>query len=308
MRTIILGAAHIDRIGYASSAAAATSAPGRVHVGFGGVAYNIAVGLAALGEDVELVTAIGSDSDGQTLLQDLVSRSIGTSCVSVVPDRATATYHAIINRDGMLLGAVADMEIYEQLTSDHLIRFAPQIVDAGLVFVDANLPLETLRWIAGLDRSGILVANTVSTAKAVRLLPILDRLDLLFTNRDEALALVAGTPASAMNADTCAVTLCELGVMAAIVSCGAGPISVGRRSREVCALSVPAAIPVDETGAGDALVAGTVFGLLKEQDLLEALTVGLVAARICIESAGSGLPPDRIGEITTALNTTAPKR
>lgn len=279
----------------------ATSAPGRVRRSFGGVAYNVAVGLAALGERVELVSAVGSDPDGRDLLRDLGSRSVGTALMSVVPDRATAAYHAIIDADGTLLGAVADMDIYQTLTDARVTPLAASIAEAGIVFVDANLPGETLRRIADMDRSGLLVANTVSIAKASRLGAVLDRLDVLFTNRDEARVLVAEGETWARAAAGCAEALCERGVKAAIVSHGAAPVALARTGEEVLTAPVPPARPVDETGAGDALIAGTLFGLLKGRDLAKALSAGLAAARSCIESAGSGLPPDRIGDITIAL-------
>lgn len=307
MRAIILGAAHIDRIGFASAAATATSAPGRVRRSFGGVAYNVAVGLAALGERPELVSAVGSDPDGQDLLRDLGSRSVGTALMSVVPDRATAAYHAIINADGTLLGAVADMEIYETLTDAHVTPLAAPIAEAGIVFVDANLPPETLCRIADMDRSGLLVANTVSIAKASRLGAVMTRLDVLFTNRDEARVLATDGETSPGDAAGCAAALCERGVGAAIVSHGAAPVALAQRGGEGpgdverTTVPVPPARPVDETGAGDALIAGTLFGLLKGRDLANALTVGVAAARTCIESAGSGLPPDRIGDITKTM-------
>jgi len=298
---IIFGAAHIDRIGFASVAANATSAPGRVRRSFGGVGYNVATGLAALGESGELVSAVGSDPDGRDLLRDLGSRSVGTALVSVVPDRATASYHAIINADGTLLGAVADMEIYETLTEAHVTPLAARIAGAGIVFVDANLPPETLRRIADMDRVGLLIANTVSVAKASRLDAIIDRIDVLFTNRDEASALAAGGETEPGDAAGCAATLCERGAGAAIVSHGAAPIALAQRGEEVLTVPVPPARPVDETGAGDALIAGTLFGLLNGRDLANAIHVGVAAARSCIESTGSGLPPDRIGAITRAL-------
>lgn len=301
MQSIILGGAHIDRIGYAASEAGATSAPGRVERSFGGVAYNVACGLKTLGEDPLLVSRIGSDPDGRALLDDLTERSMETGAVLTVPGAATATYHAIINSDGTLLGAVAGMQIYKTLTRASLMPFTPQIERAGLVFVDANLPQETLQWIAGLNRAGKLVANTVSIAKAPRLLPILHRLDVLFTNCAEAHGLDGLSDQSAGDAAKSVEMLCEMGAASAIVSHGAEPVAVGRRGGEVCLVPVSAAAPVDETGAGDALVAGTLFGLLKGYGLAQAVHAGLAAARICIESAGSGLPYDRIGEIKTVL-------
>jgi pseudouridine kinase len=47
---------------------------------------------------------------------------------------------------------------------------------------------------------------------------------------------------------------------------------------------VPAATPVDVTGAGDALIAGTLFGLLAGERLADAVRTGTLVARLTIES------------------------
>ena len=304
MRPVLLGAAHIDRIGYASCEAAHTSAPGRVVQGFGGVAYNVAGGLAALGAVPILVSRAGSDADGEALVTDLTARGVDASSILVDAARTTATYHAIINRDGALLGAIADMAIYDALTIAQLAPMRLMIESADLVFVDANLPEETLRWIGDLERQGQLVANSVSQAKATRLVPIMACLDVMFTNRTEG-AVMSGSPGQEDVLET-ARALCDLGARAAIVSNGAREIGICQSGSVAASIPALPANPVDETGAGDALVAGTLFGLLKGQVLSDAVHAGLAAARMCVETRGAALPKSRIGEIETALNLNTP--
>jgi pseudouridine kinase len=48
--------------------------------------------------------------------------------------------------------------------------------------------------------------------------------------------------------------------------------------------------PRDVTGAGDALVAGTVAGLIEGRDLHAAVRWGLAAAAITVESARAAAP------------------
>lgn len=283
-RPVLIGGAHIDRIGYAlDGAATGTSAPGRVDRSLGGVAFNVARLLRDLGEDVLLVSAFGEETDGRTLSAEAGE---GLDIASAVPagEGATATYHAIINPDGTLLGAVADMAIYDRLLPPMLATFEALIRTAPLVFVDANLPAATLTWVADLKRTGLFAADTVSTAKAGRLTDILSLLDVVFTNRSEAAELTGLTPRDA------AARLCRLGAGGALVSDGAEALAVAHGIEEPTLMPVQPARVVDETGAGDALVAGTLFGLLRGQDLDRAAQTGLAAARLCIETAGAALP------------------
>ncbi len=284
---VLIGGAHIDRIGYAlDGEATGTSAPGRVDRSLGGVAFNVARMLRGLGEDGLLVSAFGEDPDGRTLLAE---SDEGLDIASAVPagEGATASYHAIINPDGTLLGAVADMAIYDLLLPQRLAPFEARIRNAPLVFVDANLPAATLAWIAGLERSGLFAADTVSTAKAGRLADILTSLDVIFSNRAEAGELTGPTPRDA------AAGLCRLGAGGALVSDGAKALQIASDPLNTTLIPIPPARVVDETGAGDALVAGTLFGLLRGQDLDRAAQTGLAAARLCIETAGAALPNAR---------------
>jgi pseudouridine kinase len=62
---------------------------------------------------------------------------------------------------------------------------------------------------------------------------------------------------------------------------------------EGTALQTMAAFPAsprDVTGAGDALVAGVLFGLTQELDLFAAARLGLAAAAITVESERSTAP------------------
>lgn len=284
---VLIGGAHIDRIGYAlDGAATGTSVPGRVNRGIGGVALNVARILSALGEKVLLVSAFGDDPDGRTIL---AAAGEGLDVASALPagGGTTATYHAIINPDGTLLGAVADMAIYDRVLPSALAPFEARIRAAPLVFVDTNLPAATLSWIAGLTRSGRFAADTVSTAKAARLANILPALDVVFSNRAEAGALTGSPPRDA------AARLCRLGAQGAVVSDGAEALQVACDPDHAIRIAVPPARVVDETGAGDALVAGTLFGLLRGQDLRGAARTGLAAARICVETPGADLPKAR---------------
>jgi len=61
---------------------------------------------------------------------------------------------------------------------------------------------------------------------------------------------------------------------------------------------VPPATPVDVTGAGDALVAGTLFALLGGTPLRQAIHTGARAAKLTLESTAAcaaGMTPAALG-------------
>lgn len=68
-----------------------------------GGAANTAVNLAALGARVRMVTAIGADDTGRTLLAELGRRGVHTGHVVVTPGRATVSKRRVVAADQVLL-------------------------------------------------------------------------------------------------------------------------------------------------------------------------------------------------------------
>ena len=136
---VLIGGAHIDRIGRASSDARGTSAPGTVKTGFGGVARNVASGLAAFGLRPVLISAVGTDPDGNAVMADLTRRGVEAQAILRLDRRRTALYQAVVNHDGLLVGAVADMDIYQDLEPERLRSMSDLMTQASILFVDTNL-------------------------------------------------------------------------------------------------------------------------------------------------------------------------
>lgn len=298
MAPVIIGAAHVDRIGHAAGPVRGTSVPGRVNRSFGGVGRNVAATLGLLGAGPGLIGVVGADTDGAALIADLEARGVNAARMRRLRGRTTASYHAILEADGALLGAVADMGIYRELAPDLLAADVPAIVDAELVFVDANLPAQTLAWLAGLDRRGRLAADCVSPHKAGKLRAVISGLDLVFCNLAEGAVLAGREDGGAAGT---ALSLCAAGAGAAVVTDGAGEVCWCRRGGEPVLIAVPPAAPVDVTGAGDALAAACLYGLHAGHGLASSVAAGMVAARHAIARRGADLDREAGLDIITRL-------
>ena len=81
---LVVGAASIDTKGRADQPIqTGTSTPGAIRVSVGGVGRNIAENLTRLGEQVVLLSAVGSDGSGQRILQQAAACGIDTSHILV---------------------------------------------------------------------------------------------------------------------------------------------------------------------------------------------------------------------------------
>src|SRR4051812_37180735 len=120
------------------------SNPVRIYSTFGGVARNIAENLARLGASVRLISRVGSDSAGDSLLEAMSQLGVEVSGVSRSNRCPTATYTAVLEPEGEMLIGLANMDIYDELTSDVLL--SQGIPTQGSFWVvDSNLPESTLQ-------------------------------------------------------------------------------------------------------------------------------------------------------------------
>jgi len=107
---------------------------------------------------------------------------------------------------------------------------------------------------------------------------------VLFCNAHEARALLAYHGADSHgHGPELATRLQAAGAAGVVVTGAAQSVAVADAAGRWEVPPVPAA-PVDETGAGDALVAGTLAAMLAGQPLAEAVAAGTVVAALTVES------------------------
>ncbi|MEO8669655.1 MAG: PfkB family carbohydrate kinase [Bauldia sp.] len=305
-RARVFGGVTVDRIARsAATPVMGASNPGTVSVLPGGVGLNAASVLARLGLTVTLVARVGADGDGDMVTAAAAAAGIDVGAIAVSPAAPTATYHASFDNNGGLIIGIADMRLYDELTPAAV---APALAAAGpneAWVVDANLPAETLAFLAGEahDAGHPLAALSVSPVKALRLAPIIDRITLLIATRREAAAILGrewsgGGPA----ARDLAAALVAGGAGGAIVTDSADPLAVALGS-ETRAFAPFRATVASVNGAGDAFAAGTLYGLASGKTLFEAVMPGLAAAALTVESADTArhdLTPALLAHFLTA--------
>lgn len=283
-RVVCVGNAALDRsFALSGPARMATSNPAELRSSFGGVARNVAENLARLGVPVALVTQVGDDAGGRALRDDCAALGIDVRGVLRSPVHATAEYVAIIDARGeLVIGASATAAI-DALGVALLGAAFDEDGRTAWTFADCTLPAPVLAALLEDRRAGgpPLAIDAVSTAKAERLPRDLTGLDLLFLNEAEARSLTGRDTGSTV---ALAQALRERGAASVVVTRGSNGIALATASG-TSEIAVPPAAPVDVSGAGDALVAGTLFGLVSGAELADAVRMGSRAAKLTLESA-----------------------
>ena len=263
------GAAHWDYIAQAHPGHFGPDRPGTVHTRPGGVAANVALGLAGLGFSVDLLTVVGRDPDGEALLATLNAAGVRTSNTLISDDVPTGRYVAVEDETGELAGAVADCRAIDGLPAGGLAKEA--VAEARFWFVEANLPAPILEEIASAAPRPSIIANPVSPARAGRLRGILDRIAILYCNRGEAEEICG---ASFSNSDEAAQALRRKGVTRAVVTDGPAAVCDASADGIVCAEPDLAGF-ASATGAGDAFLSRHLAAIIAEMSPMTALHAAL---------------------------------
>jgi sugar/nucleoside kinase (ribokinase family) len=266
---VVVGGANVDVKARSSAPLVpATSNPGVVVRSPGGVGRNVAENLARLGSPVALVSVVGSDPDGDWLLDE--TAGAGVDVTPVLRGGQTGRYVAVLDAGGELVAGVSDMAATDAVTPEAL--DLDLLRSAALVVVDGNLPVPTIDAILSLGAR--VVIDPVSVAKAERISLLLSGKRPVFAitpNQDELAALGS------------VEELHERGVEVVWVRRGAAGslLSAADRATE---LAAPGVAPVDVTGAGDAMLAAFCHRLLGGASLEDAARYGHEAAALTVAS------------------------
>jgi len=269
------------------------SSPGDVRTSFGGVSRNIAENLARLGHPVSLISVVGKDDFGRRLLFQADSLGIDIHACLETDEYNTASYLAIIGENGHIKYGLDDMRNLSLLTPGYLQKCKGMFADSSLIFVDANLSPATLKTIFSLAKQAKVpvFADTTSSSLAARLIPYLSRLYMVTANMIEATLLCENR--------TC-VTDPKGGLEAArfLISQGVEVAIIQMAEAGVCYATsetnghIPAIVTkvLDPTGAGDALTATVIFGILNDIPIDDAIRLGVSAASLTLMHPGTVFP------------------
>lgn len=295
---LCIGAAHMDRKARAAGPVArGSSTPVSMRDSTGGVARNVAENLARLGVPVAIMSRVGDDREGREVRAGLEAAGVDCRLLEHSATSRTASYTALLDPTGELVVAMADMEIYAEMQARLLERSLPALAGFGAWFVDCNLPPDGLRFLLANRPAHVrLFVDPVSVVKAGRIAGLLDGIDMLFANRDELSTLAGVAVRAPLDACTAAGRLLDRGVGTVVASLGPEGCLLATAGAYAFLPPVPARVR-DVTGAGDALIAGIIFGRRAGLPVEDAVRAGLACAALAVEAEETvypGLTPQAV--------------
>lgn len=254
--------------------------PGQITRLPGGVAMNIAMGLARVGLRPVLLTAVGRDPAGDELIAACAALGLDTGHIARDHGLPTDQYLAVESPAGVV-AAIADARSLEAAGDTILTPLedgtfgAPGRPFAGLIALDGNLTQALLGEIAA--RPSFAAADLrvapASPGKATRLRALIGHPGASFYVNLEEAGLILGTVFT--SARRAAEALVEAGLAQALVTDGADEAAAGTAAGIVTAAPPKVAV-ARVTGAGDSFMAAHIAaqsnGLTGHAALQSALT------------------------------------
>ena len=281
---VVVGGVNVDIGGRShNKLVAADSNPGKVQISLGGVGRNIAHNMALMGLDVKMLTAMGEDVYGNRIADSCRTLGIDASHALRLSDCATSTYLYIADETGEMALALSDMEVCDRITPSYLSANQQVLQNGRVIVADANIPAETLVYLAE-NCTAPIFCDPVSTIKAEKLRPVLNRIHTLKPNRLEA-ELLSGVPVrQRQDAEKAAKVLLEKGVQRVFLSMGADGVYAADQQEQMWLQNLPGQM-VNTTGCGDAFMAALVWAWMQDLPLRETALAGLAAGSIAMESS-----------------------
>ena len=263
-KVICIGATLIDELYFCENIVIKeTSNPAKKQVSIGGVISNIAQHLALLDVNTSIITAIGNDAEGNYILNCLKKNRVLTEKIIIAND-TTGKYVSILAPTGDMFVAVCQDNCQKYISVPFLEKQTDYINEFDILVIDTNLDIESIKWLIEYSNTykKLLIIEPVSVLKASKLAAIdLSGVFMITPNEEELASLCPNY----YNGEDRIAELLKKGIKSIWLRKGPqGSEIITLKSK--LKVSVPKIDIIDSTGAGDAALAGWIFGYLQSEN------------------------------------------
>lgn len=286
-RIFVIGGANIDI--FASSVNKIIphdSNIAEINFSYGGVGRNIAENLTNLGEEVFFVSAFSNDYYGKKLAQDCVNKGFNLAFSKFVSDAPSPMYLAILDDNKDMYVACNSMEICKQIDQNMIFDLINVVKDDDYLVVDTNLNEDVITYIFD-NLKGKKIVDSISVNKINRIQKVMSRIDILKLNRQEAESMYSGKLLCDSDYIALLQQLTFESNKEAVITNSEG-VYVGYHNDVYFYAHNEQSEGIENiTGAGDAFLAGYVYGDLKKVNIESKCCLGLACSQITLKTKDS---------------------
>lgn len=278
----VIGGSNMDIQGFPNNPLVMyDSNPGQVDISMGGVGRNIAENLSRLNINTKLISAIGNDLYGNTILSECKNLNIDVNDCLVSDEYSTSIYVSILNNSKDMQLAISHMDIIEKLDESFIHSKHKSIDDSKAIVIDTNLSNEAIDFITRTYSHLPIFVDTVSTAKCLKIKDILDRFEGIKLNKYEAETLSGINIENLDDVKKSCEFFINKGIKNVFITLGGDGVYCANTDKAVHIPGVKINI-VNATGAGDAFMSGIMYGFMNDLDLEETAKFSVGASILAL--------------------------
>lgn len=282
-KVVVIGASNIDIKGKSRTKTfSKTKNPGKVEFSPGGVGRNIAENLARLGVNSTLLSVVGNEGFSDLLINSTKKAGVDVTKIKQC-ERNSGIFLAIINSRGELDASISDMGIMSEITPEYIKENIDVIKESDYMVVDADIPDQTLIELLSISKeySIPICIEPVSPSRAHSIQNYMNGVTLTTPNKEELESLVNKQITDEKDIIDASEDLLKMGVENIIITLGSEGAYCASKTFKGFIPSVRTMV-INSVGAGDALVAGTIAGLMDGKSFEESVKIGIACATITI--------------------------
>ncbi|TNH08551.1 PfkB family carbohydrate kinase [Testudinibacter sp. TR-2022] len=290
-RVVTIGGTNMDIAGYSlGNIVFGDSNLGKIKCTPGGVGRNIAQNIAMLGKESHLISVVGDDLYGETVLERTKQAGAYVDRCYQLHNETTSTYLSLLDDNGEMVVAINDMDILKNLTPALLSSRLTFIQHADAIVLDCNLTEKTLAWIFSNSADIPIFVDSVSTFKAMKIKNWLSHIHTLKPNRLEAEALSGIEIKTNDDVLNVATWFHQQGLKRLVLSLGSRGVYFSEKDG-MAGWAEPLKVNiVNVTGAGDAMMAGLVCCWLENITFADSVRYAQACAAMALSSEFTNNP------------------
>lgn len=274
---LVIGAANIDiKVTLQEKYKKQETLKGEVNTAIGGVARNIAVNLSKLGIPTKLLTVVGDDIYGNEIIQEAQQYGIDMKD-SLIEEKSTGAFLTLLDREGRSVTSVDYSSLIHKLTDEVLQEKEALIKEASMCVVDGNLSIKSLFYLTKEHNDIPIFLDPASKEKAEALKDIVGNFYAIKPNVEEAEVLSEKAIKNKEDAEKISKMFLEKGIKHIFLPFNNGDaLYIGEE--EKFTLSSKEVDPKNTLGAGDAFMAGLIYGRYHLFDMKKSVKYAVAAS------------------------------
>lgn len=298
----VIGASNIDLIGFSKDKLIYKDANiGSLETILGGVGRNIAENLKHLDFEVEFLSVFGDDEFSKTLKDSCTNLAISIEHSLTIKGSKTSLFIAIMDRGNDLALALTAMDLYNDIPDSFILDKLDVIGRNDYCVLETNLPTSILELVTEKLPQVKFVLEAVSSKKSLRAKSILNRLYILKCNLLEAELLSGIKTEYESDYEKLVKHFLALGVKKVFITLGKDGVAFGNE-KEIFISKNRIITPVNTNGAGDAFMAGLLYGEMKKLELYNMVNFASACALVTIQHKNAVHPEISVQKVLDAMS------